>query len=549
MVYAKQQRHEFHGCLWHGCPHCYTSSTFNQIKQATMGTINERHNNRMQFITESMKDYTIVQMWEHDWNYLVKHNDAVKQFVQNNVEYMTEDLQPRDCLYGGRTNALKLYYKCKPNERADYIDVNSLYPKIQKSEKLPIGHPVIIRDNFSLEINKYFGLMKCTMLPPKSLYIPVLPARTNGKLVFGLCNQCAQDLNQTGICNHTDDERKLVGNWVSCEVYKAMEKGYKLLHIQEVWHWEKFDVYDPESKLGGLFTSYMNFAMKLKQHASGYPEDCITEADKADFIKAYKEHEGVDLDPSLIEHNLGRRLISKLIANSLWGYFAMNTNKTQIKLVLDANEWNKMLTNDQYIIHNAEIFEGKRKVLQCYFSIVDDFADNDSKTNVALAAFITALARLKLYSELENLNDRVLYFDTDSIIYVTRPEDTYQPKIGTYLGEWTNEIDSREGNHIVEFVSAGPKNYAYKLDTGVTHCTVKGFTLNYLASLKITFDSIRELVCKNQSDKIAVDQLQFKTSKKDWSIKTNIVQKYYGFVYDKRVMLENFDTNPYGYTL
>ena len=109
----------------------------------------------------------------------------------------------------------------------------------------------------------------------------------------------------------------------------------------------------------------------------------------------------------------------------------MNTNKTQIKLVLDANEWNKMLTNDQYIIHNAEIFEGKRKVLQCYFSIVDDFADNDSKTNVALAAFITALARLKLYSELENLNDRVLYFDTDSIIYVTRPEDTYQPKIGT----------------------------------------------------------------------------------------------------------------------
>ena len=44
-------------------------------------------------------------------------------------------------------------------------------------------------------------------------------------------------------------------------------------------------------------------------------------------------------------------------------------------------------------------------------------------------------------------------------------------------------------------------------------------------SLEITFDSIKELVCKNQSNKIAVDQLQFKTSKKDWSIKTNIIQK------------------------
>lgn len=97
---------------------------------------------------------------------------------------MTEDLKPRDCSYGGRTNALKLYYKCKPNERADYIDVNSLYPKIQKSEKLPIGHPVIIRENLCLTINKYFGLMKCTILPPKSLYISVLPARINGKLFF-----------------------------------------------------------------------------------------------------------------------------------------------------------------------------------------------------------------------------------------------------------------------------------------------------------------------------------------------------------------------------
>ena len=82
----------------------------------------------------------------------------------------------------------------------------------------------------------------------------------------------------------------------------------------------------------------MNFAMKLKQHASGYPDDCITDKDKSDFIKAYKEHEGVDLDQSLMEHNLGRRLISKLIANSLWGYFAINTNKTKVKLIFDANE-------------------------------------------------------------------------------------------------------------------------------------------------------------------------------------------------------------------
>jgi hypothetical protein len=49
---------------------------------------------------------------------------------------------------------------------------------------------------------------------------------------------------------------------------------------------------------------------------------------------------------------------------------------------------------------------------------------------------------------------------------------------GEYLGDLTDEIDPKDGNYIVEFVSAGPKNYAYKTDKGVTKCTIKGFTLN-----------------------------------------------------------------------
>ncbi len=90
------------------------------------------------------------------------------------------------------------------------------------------------------------------------------------------------------------------------------------------------------------------------------------------------------------------------------------------------------------------------------------------KTNVV----ITSQARLKLYSELELLNDRVLYCDTDSIIYVSRP-NKYDPKLGDYLGEFTNEIDPKDGNYIQEFVSTGLKSYAYKTDTGHTKCTCK----------------------------------------------------------------------------
>lgn len=52
--------------------------------------------------------------------------------------------------------------------------------------------------------------------------------------------------------------------------------------------------------------------------------------------------------------------------------------------------------------------------------------------NVVLACFTTAHARLHLYDTLEKLGKRVLYFDTDSIIY--HVEGEYNPQIVNSLG-------------------------------------------------------------------------------------------------------------------
>ena len=61
------------------------------------------------------------------------------------------------------------------------------------------------------------------------------------------------------------------------------------------------------------------------------------------------------------------------------------------------------------------------------------------------------------------LDERVLYVDTDSIFY-KRNLDLYSPNLGDFLGEFTNEIDPLQGDLIIEFVSAGPKIYSYKLN-------------------------------------------------------------------------------------
>ena len=63
--------------------------------------------------------------------------------------------------------------------------------------------------------------------------------------------------------------------------------------------------------------------------------------------------------------------------------------------------------------------------------------------------------------------------DTDSMIFISRPNE-YEPKTGKYLGQMTNEIDSKKGNFISKFVSAGPKNYSYH-SIQENHVKGKGF--------------------------------------------------------------------------
>lgn len=65
----------------------------------------------------------------------------------------------------------------------------------------------------------------------------------------------------------------------------------------------------------------------------------------------------------------------------------------------------------------------------------------DYQTNIFIAAFTTCWARLKLYDVLHMFDTRFLYFDTDSVIFVSRPDDV-ELEIGPYLGELTNELAS-----------------------------------------------------------------------------------------------------------
>ena len=54
--------------------------------------------------------------------------------------------------------------------------------------------------------------------------------------------------------------------------------------------------------------------------------------------------------------------------------------------------------------------------------------------NVAVAAYVTTQARLKLYKLLSKLGNSVLYCDTDSVIYIQNVDEPPNVEIGYYLG-------------------------------------------------------------------------------------------------------------------
>ncbi|GBM42294.1 hypothetical protein AVEN_235007-1 [Araneus ventricosus] len=111
--------------------------------------------------------------------------------------------------------------------------------------------------------------------------------------MFPLCPFCAETLSQSP-CEHSDEERSMVGTWVTEEVKVAIQKGYRITKIFEVYHFR-------EKSSNRLFKSYIDLFLKMKQESSGYPSDCSTDEEKTAYVQQYYEKEGVQQNPAEIQ--------------------------------------------------------------------------------------------------------------------------------------------------------------------------------------------------------------------------------------------------------
>ena len=217
----------------------------------------------------------------------------------------------------------------------------------------------------------------------------------------------------------------------------------------------------------------------------------------------------------------------------------------QVAHVSSPSEYFDMLTCDKQTVTDINFLN--ENMVEMRWKYVDDFAPVSSRTNVVIAAYTTAQARLKLYSYLERLGKRALYADTDSVVFVSKKgEDNLE--LGDYLGDLTDELP---GGTITHFVSGGPKNYAYKATIDgktSTVCKVRGITLNFKNSLEINFDTVEHLVTQEPEKRISTNtDFKIVRDKTHSRLLTTSQQKDYRVVFDKRIIQDDFKTIPFGY--
>ncbi|XP_055387404.1 uncharacterized protein LOC129616009 [Condylostylus longicornis] len=359
---------EFHGCYYHGHPKCFSYRHDEPLEKNATDTLNSRYEAT---ISKSARlrlfVYEVIEKWECEFREQLIDNPDIF-YLNDHPILINLPLDPRDSFFGGRTENIVTYYKAMENEKIKYIDVCSLYPYVCKYGKFPIGHPEIIVGNdecMKQNLKTTDGLIKCSILPPTDLFIPVLPIKQNNKLIFTLCFTCSEEKNMDD-CTHADNKRTLNGTWVIDEVVKALTKGYKIIEIHEIW---KYSVqqYDKTSSKPGLFTDIMDKFLKIKQESSDWPKTCVNKELKQQYIEDFFERENIKLDENKICANPGKRSVAKHILNSFWGKFGQKENQTQTEIIKTPANFYTLMTDPNKEVHHILIINDETLVVNWKF--------------------------------------------------------------------------------------------------------------------------------------------------------------------------------------
>lgn len=366
----------------------------------------------------------------------------------------------RESYLGGRTEIFRMTYD-NPNKSLNCYDVNSLYPTVMQCNDFPSE---FIGYNTEFD-SQSLGVYHLRIKSPDNLPIPILG--------------CKFKVNKTESFIFPLGE--FDGHWCTPEINYALENGYKIIKVYEGAIFEND---------GKIFKNFINYF----------------------YNKRKKSTNEVD------------NIICKLIMNSLYGRFGMNTIKEQIQM--------QQLDDDEkfFVEYNAK--SGDKHT----FCTIEE--EINTYSNVTVASFVTAYARIHMHKELKKINYNAWYMDTDSIFTDEIIEN------GTNLGQMKLEYSVNKACFLL------PKTYI-----AGEKVTMKGFPKKKIKNFKYRdfmtcLEGDLKIMNKLQKNPLSVtidpQFNKFRSALKKGnllSMSSPMIKKV-SSKYDKRIVNKDYSTSP-----
>lgn len=388
----------------------------------------------------------------------------------------------------------------KNTDRLDCWDINSLYPSVMRDFEFPGAFK---RWSYKYD-PKSLGFWEADVDVPADLYVPPL----------GILAHIDKKTKKVTVVSDSSQGKfifptgKFSGVWTTAELEYAKKLGVKV-------HTRKGAIFH---SAGHLFKDFIN-ELYTKRKNSG-----------KDSVDSF---------------------ICKLIMNSSYGRFGLNLIRDQ--LVID--EGQSGVSDSCYEFETGEVINGKPVI----FRFVREKKRIKSFTNVAIAAYVTSYARLRMHQHYMRHQDRLYYTDTDSayVYYNKQMKSSYD------LGDFKYEYSG------AEMCSLLPKTYALSGITGLkdkkgdiirSKAVIKGIGKEALKARKVGVSDLYNLLEGDfrRASVGPIDPLEFKVKAKFAKVRTAMRKGTFLYVqpsqvksiksrYDKRVIVMKngkYDTVP-----
>ena len=389
----------------------------------------------------------------------------------------------------------------KNTDRLDCWDINSLYPSVMRDFEFPGKFK-----KWSFKYDpKSLGFWECQVTVPENLYVPPLGTlihidKKTKKVTRVYDSSQGKFIFPTG---------NFEGVWTTHEIEYARKLGCKI-----------------KTGKGAIFES-AGFLFR-------------------DFINELYEKRKASAKDSVDS------FICKLIMNSSYGRFGLNLLREQ--LVIDNGDEGG--SDTAYEFETGEYVNGKPVV----FRFIKEKKIIQSFTNVAIAAYVTSYARLRMHAHYMKHQDRLYYTDTDSAYIKHDPSMKSSHELGDFKYEYSG----------AEMCSFLPKTYALAGITGLkdkkgdlirAKAVIKGINKEALKMRKVGVKDLHALLEGDfkRASVGPIDPLEFNVKSKFAKVRTAMRKGTFLYIqpgqkrviksrYDKRIIVKDkngeYDTTP-----